>query len=105
MPKAVMYSELFNSKRNVGRPILRYSDCMKKHFKAAAIDVQQWESTAINRTAWRAAVQAGSVAAEVAREADADAKRRRRHEQELQPLCHLLPAHYRPWSVGTVVDV
>ena len=51
--KAVFYSELTSGKRKRGGQKLRYKDVLKRHLKAADMDVDTWESDAKNRPFWR----------------------------------------------------
>ena len=53
LPKAVFYSELTSGKRKRGGQKLRYKDVLKRHLKAADMDVDTWESDAKNRHFWR----------------------------------------------------
>ena len=57
LPKAFLYSELWQAKRDVGRPHLRYTDCTKRHLHAADINKRHWEEMAHDRSAWRTAVK------------------------------------------------
>ena len=51
LPKTVLYGELWQAKRNVGRPHLRYMDCTKQHLHAANINKRHWEEMAHDRSA------------------------------------------------------
>ena len=53
LPKAVFHSELTSGKRKRGGQKLRYKDVLKRHLKAADMDVDTWESDAKNRPFWR----------------------------------------------------
>ena len=53
LPKAVFYGELTSGKRKRGGHNLRYKDVLKRHLKAADMDVDTWESDAKNRPFWR----------------------------------------------------
>ena len=53
LPKAVFYSELTSGKRKRGGQKLRYRDVLKRHLKAADMEVDTWESDAKNRPFWR----------------------------------------------------
>ncbi len=50
LPKAVWYRELSKGKRRVGRPRLRYKNCLKRSLKAARINPKDWETLAAERT-------------------------------------------------------
>ena len=51
--KTVFYGELTSGKRKRGGQKLRYKDVLKRHLKAADMDVDTWESDAKNRPFWR----------------------------------------------------
>ena len=59
IPKDLLYGELVQVKRSVGRPYLRYKDVCKRDMKAMGIDPNRWETLASERCAWRKAVQNG----------------------------------------------
>ena len=82
-PKAVLYGELWQVKRNVGRPHLRYMDCTKRHFHAADINKRHWEEMTHDRSASRTAVKKEAAKAGTKRATDADIKRQRHHERAL----------------------
>ena len=82
LPKAVLYGELWQAKRNVGRRHLRYMDCTKRHLHTADINKRHWEEMAHDRSAWRTAVEKRAAKAETKRATDAEIKRRR-HERAL----------------------
>ena len=46
LPKAVLYGELWQATRNVGRPHLHYMDRTKQHLHAADINKRHWEEMA-----------------------------------------------------------
>ena len=53
LPKAVLYGELWQAKRNVGRPHLLYMDYTKRHLHAADINKRHWEEMVHDRCAWQ----------------------------------------------------
>ena len=57
LPKEVLYGELWQAKRNVGRRHLRYMDCTKRHLNAADINKRHWGEMAQYRSAWRTTVK------------------------------------------------
>ena len=57
--KQLLYGELVEGKRQRGRPKLRYKDICKASLSKCQIDVNTWEDTANDRTAWRTAVREG----------------------------------------------
>ena len=81
--KAVLYGEVWQAKRNVGRPHLRYMDCTKRHLLVADINKRHWEEMAHDRSAWRTAVKKEATKVETKTATDAKIKRQRRHERAL----------------------
>ena len=59
IPKDLLYGELVQAKRPTGRPQLRFKDVCKRDLKALNIDQNNWEATALRRSAWRQTVQKG----------------------------------------------
>ena len=57
LPKATFYGELCTGKRGIGRPRVRFKDCLKRHLKACSIDAETWEEKAKDRTAWKGLVK------------------------------------------------
>ena len=53
IPKILMYSQLNDGKRNIGRPWLRYKDKLKYNLKALHIPLRTFEQNVSNRTEWR----------------------------------------------------
>ncbi len=51
--KVLLYGELVNGKRNIGRPRLRYKDACKRDLKKLNIGLAEWEDFADNRNEWR----------------------------------------------------
>lgn len=66
LPKAVCYGELCKGKRRIGRPRLRYKDCLKRNLAASGISTKDWETKAAQRPLWR------STIAKAAAKIDAD---------------------------------
>ena len=58
-PGDLLYGELVQGKRPVGRPKLRYKDICKRDLKALNIDLDTWEAAASDRTAWRRTIEVG----------------------------------------------
>ena len=75
LPWEILYGELRDGARKVGRPLLRYKDTIKRDLKAVMINVNKWEDTAENREAWRHQIKAQVLAAEENDRARATSKR------------------------------
>ena len=80
LPKAILYGQLRNAARPVGRPKLRYKDCVKRDLSAFGIDHVSWEAQAQCRPAWKAALSKGSTKSTELYTTFCD--RRRRHHQK-----------------------
>ncbi len=59
IPKDMLYGELFQGSRPVGRPKLRFKDACKRDMKACDIDSSSWEARVADRTGWRKATAWG----------------------------------------------
>ena len=70
IPKDLLYGELAEGSRPVGRPRLRYKDICKRDMKLSGIDVSKWESYADDSTKWRTTVREGVNRAEERRRAE-----------------------------------
>ena len=75
LPKRIFYGELRDGIRHTGGQKKRFKDTLKKSMKDFNIDHTSWETTAINRTAWRGAIGRGAKSYETRRIEDAKAKR------------------------------
>ena len=85
LPKDVLYGELSEGKRKVGRPSLRFSDTVKRDLKACAISTDSWETLATDRDGWRLTVRKGIETADKRRGLAAEEKRSRRKNQAVNP--------------------
>ena len=90
IPKDILYGELAEGTRPIGRPRLRYKDVCKRDIKTADIDVNQWESFANDRPIWRLAVRQGVSKAEDDRNRKHALKRARKKERLTLELHHRL---------------
>jgi len=54
IPKILLYGQLEDAPRKIGRPLLRYKDKLKANLKSLDLDVNNWESIATDRKLWRA---------------------------------------------------
>ena len=59
LPKKVLYGELSEGNRRVGRPKLRYKDTCKSTLQAFHINHQNWETAAADRLLWREKIRSG----------------------------------------------
>ena len=59
IPKDLLYGQLENGTRALGRPCLRFKDACKRDLRSANIDVDTWETTAADRLKWRQSVKMG----------------------------------------------
>ena len=59
IPKDLLYGEFVQGKRPTGRPQLRFRGVCKRDLKALNIAQNNWEATALDRSAWRQTVQKG----------------------------------------------
>ena len=82
LPKAILYGELKNATRPVGRPKLRFKDCLKRDLTSFDIDHASWEVQAQDRPAWRANLTKGSVKSVENYIDFCNRRRRRRHHQK-----------------------
>ena len=89
----MLYGELVNGTRTVGRPYFRYRDTCKRDMKVAGIDTTTWEASADDRGHWRAVVKAGMKRGEENRSVHEAVKR----EKRKQKYSH--PAHPPPPTV------
>ena len=64
LPREILYGELREGGRRVGRPQLRYKDVIKRDLRSALIDTSSWEDIAKDRDTWRQSVKAGISKAE-----------------------------------------
>ena len=75
IPKVLLYGELAEGKRQVGRPKLRFKDNLKATLKSLEVPVGTWEDFALDRPSWRSLISRGAKSAEQQRRASAENKR------------------------------
>ncbi len=85
IPRDLLYGELAEGSRLIGRPRLRYKDICKKDMKLSDINIGTWESRAEDRSAWHFVVRQGVQKAEETRIKNLATKRVKRKEKQLQP--------------------
>ena len=78
LPKRLFYGELKEGKRSHGGQRKRYKDTLKASLKCCGINPDTWETTAQDRSAWRAAVSTGVSGFEARRVEENMQKRQRR---------------------------
>ena len=59
IPKDLLYGEIAEAKRPVGRPKLRFNDVCKRDLKAMGMPADSWEAMAANRVVWRSIIHEG----------------------------------------------
>ena len=95
LPKQLLYGELCQGKRMVGGQRKRFKDCLKASLRDLSIDVNSWETHALDRPSWRSKIATGARAAETRRTTKAQRKRAARKARAAStsttaptPLCH-----------------
>lgn len=86
IPIDLLFSQLENGTRPLGRPHLRYTGVCKRDMKSTNIDIINWENLAVDRVRWRAVVKKGVGTAESNRRRDHELKRQQRKEAMHIPL-------------------
>ena len=81
LPKSILYSELADDSRAIGRLFLRFEDVCKRDLKACGIDVANWEVLCTERSKWIKAVKEGALKSEISRE-EKWAKRREKQKKK-----------------------
>ena len=79
LPKQVLYGQLTEGNRNIGRPKLRFKDHIKHSMKIFNLNPVNLESVAASRGQWRRAVHSGASHFENERTRARIEKSRRRH--------------------------
>ena len=86
LPKQIFFSELDHGSRTRGRPLLRYKDTLRQAMTACAIDLSQWTSLAVDRSAWRGKIRMGVKQFEARRLTELDSQRIARKARGTQPI-------------------
>ena len=58
LPKLILYSQLAEGTRGIGRPKLRYKDTIKRNLKDKDIPLGSWQKLSTNRADWRRKIRA-----------------------------------------------
>ena len=85
IPRDLLYGELQEGGRKVGRPQLRFKDVIKRDFKRTGIDLNTWEGVAEDRDNWKDLVKEKISEGEEGRKHALELKRQRRKDRECQP--------------------
>ena len=83
MPKQVLYGQLTEGSRNVGRPKLRFKDHIKQAMKKFNMTPASLENVAADRSRWRQAVHKGADHFEGERNRARIEQSRRRHARPI----------------------
>lgn len=86
IPKDLMYGELVEGTRALGRPYLRFKDACKRDMKKCGISVDSWEDLAADRATWRHEVRTGVERREEERDRHQEEKKMKRKTSKSQPL-------------------
>ena len=81
LPREILYGELREGVRRVGRPLLRYKEVIKRDLRSALIDTSAWEDIANHRDTWRQSVKVGVSKAEANARVQARYKRAARKKR------------------------
>ena len=81
LPREILYGELREGVRHVGRPLLRYKDVIKRDLRSALIDTSAWEDIAKHRDTWRQSVKVGVSKAKANARVQATCKRASRKDR------------------------
>ena len=77
LPKKILYGEIKRGKRKVGRPLLRYSDSVKRDMNRC--NITNWEENTENRGIWRQVVRDGYKVSEAEWRIEEEERHIRRH--------------------------
>ena len=80
LPKCMLYGELSIGSRCRGGQRKRFEDQLKKTLVHCNLDVDTWETVALDRSAWRSSTKSGVQEFELSRISEAKAKRQRLKE-------------------------
>jgi len=84
-PKQVLYSELPNAPRPIGRPKLRFRDVLKRDLNAFSITSTSWEKLASNKREWKSATETGKQTSKKSFLKDCERRRAHRRTRRDRP--------------------
>ena len=87
IPKMLLYGQLKEGQRGLGRPLLRFKDTLKANLRNCNTDAANWEDTAADRERWRHQVTRGTQSFEQTR---ADSIQDKRYRRKRGPLTSTL---------------
>ncbi|XP_076454826.1 cell surface hyaluronidase-like [Babylonia areolata] len=58
----LLYGELCHGKRSVGGQMKRHKDCLKASLKGLGVEINTWETLAVDRSAWHSKITTGTRA-------------------------------------------
>lgn len=82
LPKVILYGELVDAPRKIGRPHLRWKDVIKRDLRDFDIEFTTFEPIAEDRTAWRSKLRTGLDHDTERYHLHQAAKRQRRHQHQ-----------------------
>ena len=95
IPKRLLYGELTDAPRRVGRPHLRFKDVCKESLTCCGIGKNSWESLALDRSKWRSTIHDGAKKHEEDLRNEWEEKRRRRKQpQPVNPSDETFSCHF-----------
>ena len=78
LPKKILFGELKSGKRSRGGQKKRFKDTLKVSLKSFNVDLDNWETLAQERDAWRSIITDGALTSESNRIKEAETKRQLR---------------------------
>jgi exonuclease III len=81
IPKMLFYGELLLGKRSQGGQKKRFKDTLKTSLKAFNIEIDTWETSSLDRNAWRTSLRKGAKKCETVRKELAEQRRQARKTQ------------------------
>ncbi|XP_076052767.1 uncharacterized protein LOC143032184 [Oratosquilla oratoria] len=90
LPRQILYGELAEGRRSVGRQRKRYKDCLKANLKKCGIQPMQLETLTEDRDEWKATCQARMTSFNQNYDRVAEERRARRHRPALPGGEHVI---------------